>query len=110
MCAKLREFFHRFTSLLKFSKVHRDSLDEFAHLSDQAAKAMVASLLDLLLADAKEDDQEVRIIRKFSYIDTILHPPACRLCDPPSPSYARLVSRPRSFGLSSRRYAPRYPT
>ncbi|KAG9002563.1 hypothetical protein FRB93_011437 [Tulasnella sp. JGI-2019a] len=54
----LREFFHRFASLLKFPKTHRDTLDEFAHLSDQTAKAMLVSLVDLLLADANEEDQE----------------------------------------------------
>lgn len=77
---QLREFFHRFSELLRFPKTHRDALDDFSRpLELNPVKNMFSSLLDILTEDATEKDvQEVgaRLIlagRKTNLIGTGRH-------------------------------------
>lgn len=53
----MREFFHRFSELLRFPKTHRDALDDFSRpLELNPVKNMFSSLLDILTEDATEKD------------------------------------------------------
>ncbi|KAG9018163.1 hypothetical protein FRB90_012007 [Tulasnella sp. 427] len=69
----MREFFHRFSELLRFPKTHRDSLDDFSRPPElNVVKNMFSSLLDILTEDSTEKDvqevfKEARVnIRKCS--------------------------------------------
>lgn len=60
---QLREFFHRFSELLRFPKTHRDALDDFSRpLELNAVKNMFSSVLDILAEDAAEKLEDLRVV------------------------------------------------
>ena len=56
---QLREFMLRFSPLMKIALTHLDDLDLYETMSDACAKALLVNVLDLIAADAEDDEQKV---------------------------------------------------
>ena len=49
----------RFSPLMEIALTHLDDLDLYETMSDACAKALLVNVLDLIAADAEDDEQKV---------------------------------------------------